>query len=107
MQHLVSFPVLIFFWCGKESWLLCFDCFPDVLWPSVFRGSFPWWRGMVCGVWFRYFLAILTSLQAREGIIFLHELILVVLFGGHFGLCNIDIKLIGKIIITSMPSKLC
>ena len=45
-------------WWGRESWLLCFICFPVVSW--WLRGSSSRCHGVVCGLWLWYFLIILT-----------------------------------------------
>ena len=49
------------YWWGGESWLLYFNCIPDVLWQSVFCGSTSLCHGLVCSEWLWYFLIILTS----------------------------------------------
>ena len=46
-------------WLGRESWLLCFNCLPDVLWLSVFSDSSSRCLGLDCGVWLWYLLIIL------------------------------------------------
>ena len=47
---------------GRESWLLYFNCLPDVLWLLVFCGSSSWCRGLICSEWLCYFLIILIYL---------------------------------------------
>ena len=45
-------------WWGRESWLLCLICQPVVLW--WLGGSSSRCIRVVCGLWLRYFLIILT-----------------------------------------------
>ena len=45
-------------WWGRESWLLCLICLPGVLW--WLSGSSSRCHGVVCSLWLRYFLIILT-----------------------------------------------
>ena len=47
---------------GRESWLLYFNCLPDVLWLLVFCGSSSQCRGLVCSENICYFLIILIYL---------------------------------------------
>ena len=60
MHYFVSFLVLQSSWRGRESWLLYFNCLPDVLWLLVFFGFSSKCRGLVFNMWLRYFLIILT-----------------------------------------------
>ena len=58
LPQTVSFLVLQSSWRGRVSWLLCFNCLPDVLWLLVFCDSSSQWCRLVCSVWLWYFLMI-------------------------------------------------
>ena len=60
VHYFVSLLVLQSSWRGRESWLLCFKCLPDVLWLLVFCGSYSRCLGLVCSVWSWCFLIMLT-----------------------------------------------
>ena len=60
VRYFMSILVLQSSWWGRESWLLCLVCLPDVLWGLC--GSFSRCRGFVCSLWLWYFLIILTIL---------------------------------------------
>ena len=45
---------------GNESWLLYFNCVPEVLWLLVFCRSSSRYHMLVCSVGLWYFLFILT-----------------------------------------------
>ena len=51
--------VLHSFWWGTGSWSL--NCFAGVFWLLVFHDSFSWFLGLVCSLWLKQFLIILTS----------------------------------------------
>ena len=59
---LLCFLVLQSSWWERASWLLYFNWLPDVLWPLVSCGSSSRCRGLICSVWFWYFLVKLTYL---------------------------------------------
>ena len=54
----MSILVLQSSWWGRESWLLCLICLPDVSW--WLSGSSSRCHGVVCSLWLWYFLIILT-----------------------------------------------
>ena len=58
-HYLVSFLVLQSSRRGREGWLLCINCLPDVL--LVFCGSSSQCHKLVCSMWLWYFLIILTN----------------------------------------------
>ena len=41
------------------SWLPCSNCLPYFMWLFVLCGSSSWYFGLVCSVWFWYFLIML------------------------------------------------
>ena len=51
--------VLRWFWWGTGNWSL--NCFAGVFWLLVFHDSFSWFLGLVCSLWLKQFLIILTS----------------------------------------------
>ena len=51
-------------WWGRENWLLCLVCLPDVSW--WFFDSSSRWHGFVYCLWLWYFLIILTSILGSE-----------------------------------------
>ena len=53
----MSILVLQSSWWGRESWLLCLICLPDVSW--WLSGSSSRCHGVVCSLWLWYFLIIL------------------------------------------------
>ena len=57
---LCPFLVLQSSWRGRESWLLCFRCFMDVLLLWMFCDSSSRCHGSACSVWMWYFLIIIT-----------------------------------------------
>ena len=56
-------------WSGRESWLLCLVCLPDVSWWLC--GSSLWCHGFVCGLWLWYFLIILTIFATKRAELFI------------------------------------
>ena len=48
--YTVPFLVEQSFYCGRESWLLYFDCLLAVIWPLVFCVSSSRCCGMACSV---------------------------------------------------------
>ena len=58
VRNFMSILVLQSSWWGRERWLLCLVCLPDVSWWLC--GSSSRCYGFVCGLWLWYFLIILT-----------------------------------------------
>ena len=58
VRYFMSILVLQSSWWGRESWLLCLICLPGVLWWLSGSSSRCHW--VVCSLWLRYFLIILT-----------------------------------------------
>ena len=56
--YFMSILVLQSSWWGRESWLPCLVCLPDVSW--LLCGSSSWCHRFVCSLWLWYFLIILT-----------------------------------------------
>ena len=61
----VPIPVLLSSWSRREGWLHYFVCLPGVSW--LLCGSSSRWHGVVCSLWLRYFLIILTYFLCPSG----------------------------------------
>ena len=64
VRYFMSILVLQSSWWGRESWLLCLICFTGVSW--WLSSSSSRCHGVVCGLWLRYFLIILTYYFLRN-----------------------------------------
>ena len=58
VRYFMSILVLQSSWWGRESWLLCLICLPDVSW--WLSGSYSRCHGVFCGLCLWYILIILT-----------------------------------------------
>ena len=58
VRYCMSILVLQSSWWERESWLLYFDCLPDVSWLLCRSSSRC--NGFVCSLWLCFFLLILT-----------------------------------------------
>ena len=73
MRYSVSVLVLKSSWWGRESWMLCFNCLPNVLWLLMFCESSSWCCGLVCSTLLWYFLIILTYFAGDPKYLWFHE----------------------------------